>query len=217
MPERDHPKGPPPSAFPGPGLAGVLQRAAEGAIAEPLSLDAFLEAHAGRAFRIALGITRSPSRAEAALRAAFLPLVAGGATAGEPLARWLCRAVTREALRRTGPIPLRPPGAGARRRSAPPRGSGTPREPADWSRAADLLRVGRAAVERAVDRLPGRERAALVLVDGEGLPVELLAKALAEPPAAARRRLHRARLAVREAIGAQLAAGRLAHPPGDRA
>ncbi len=75
---------------------------------------------------------------------------------------------------------------------------------AEWARrlSADAPET-RARVRRALARLPADHRAALLLRDVERLPETDVAAILGIPPAAARVRVHRARLAVRGMLAAE--------------
>jgi RNA polymerase sigma-70 factor (ECF subfamily) len=73
----------------------------------------------------------------------------------------------------------------------------------DWSQTPEeelLSREGRAALNRAIDALPPRYRAVLVLRDVEGLSNQETSTALAEPIGAVKSCLHRARMALREQL-----------------
>jgi RNA polymerase sigma-70 factor (ECF subfamily) len=75
--------------------------------------------------------------------------------------------------------------------------------PSDWSRRADEKALDAelgAAIERATDRLPQAYREVFLLKDVEGLSYEQIAEMLGDSVAAIKSRLHRARLALREAI-----------------
>jgi RNA polymerase sigma-70 factor (ECF subfamily) len=65
----------------------------------------------------------------------------------------------------------------------------------------------RAALERAVRALPPKYRAPLILRDIEGLSTQQAAEIMDLPEAAFKSRLHRARLAVRDAVGDYLVGG----------
>ncbi len=72
---------------------------------------------------------------------------------------------------------------------------------ADWSPTPEeelLSREGRAALTRAIEALPDRYRAVLVLRDVDGLSNEEASEVLGESVASVKSRLHRARMALRE-------------------
>lgn len=78
-------------------------------------------------------------------------------------------------------------------------------------RAAERREL-REALERAIAALPPAQREVLVLRDVEGLPGEAVARTLGLELRAMKSRLHRARLAVREALAPHVTPG--APPPG---
>jgi hypothetical protein len=83
----------------------------------------------------------------------------------------------------------------------------------DWSRFPREYLHGPGAVvalNRALDTLSARDRAAL-LVDTEGLALRDVARGLREPVVRVRRRLHRARMIVREELTAYFAAATTPH------
>ena len=83
----------------------------------------------------------------------------------------------------------------------------------DWSRfPREYLRGpgAVAALNSALDSLSARDRAAL-LVDTEGLALRDVARGLQEPVVRVRRRLHRARMIVREELTAYFAAATTPH------
>jgi len=74
---------------------------------------------------------------------------------------------------------------------------------ADWSRRPDeelLSREARAVIDRTLGRLPAHYRAILVLRDIEGVSNEEAARLLGETVASVKSKLHRARMALREAL-----------------
>jgi DNA-directed RNA polymerase specialized sigma24 family protein len=83
----------------------------------------------------------------------------------------------------------------------------------DWSQLPPEYLRGPgavAALNRALDTLSPRDRAAL-LVDIEGLALRDVARGLDEPLVRVRRRLHRARMIVREELTAYFAAATTPH------
>jgi len=84
-------------------------------------------------------------------------------------------------------------------------------EPADWRQAPEPSAARRelqAALEEAIASLAPDYRAPLVLRDVEGLSTTEAAEAMGLGEAAFKSRLHRARLAVREAVDGYLGEGR---------
>ena len=83
----------------------------------------------------------------------------------------------------------------------------------DWARFPREYLEGPgtiAEIHRAIDALTPRDRAAL-LVDSEGLALADLAEGLGEPVARVRRRLHRARMLIRERLTRYFAAATTPH------
>jgi RNA polymerase sigma-70 factor (ECF subfamily) len=77
-----------------------------------------------------------------------------------------------------------------------------------WADSADELasrRETRELVRRCMDRLPCVHRTVLILRDIEGLDTDETARCLDVLPGAVKTRLHRARMALREMIEAELA------------
>jgi len=83
----------------------------------------------------------------------------------------------------------------------------------DWSRLPEAYLSSPGASEvlrRALDALPARHRAT-VLIDAEGVAPADVAASLGEPPEHVRRRLHQARMAVRERLTEYFAAATARH------
>ncbi len=83
----------------------------------------------------------------------------------------------------------------------------------DWARFPREYLEGPgtiAEIHRAIDALTPRDRAAL-LVDSEGLALADVAEGLGEPVAQVRRRLHRARMLIRERLTRYFAAATTPH------
>jgi RNA polymerase sigma-70 factor (ECF subfamily) len=170
------------------------------------ALEALLECHASTIYRVAHGITRSQAGAEAVLGEVLIGVARGGDAPGRPgaLRPWIyratvaaararCRSREGEALERWLPR-FRADGHREGHRAA---------LLADWSGRTDgdlLARGGRAALERVLGELPPLERSALLLRDVEGLSLDDTIAALDEPAGAVRAALHRARMALREAL-----------------
>lgn len=173
------------------------------------ALEALMDRHAGRVYRVALGITRSVADAEEVVQDVFLTLFAkidafqGRAAIGS----WLYRVATNAALikrrgkRREVEVSLedhlpvfREDGHREGERSF---------LLADWSAnpEQDLLsEETRALLRRAIETLPDHYRAVLILRDVEELSNEDAAEALGESVATIKSRLHRARMALREQL-----------------
>jgi RNA polymerase sigma-70 factor (ECF subfamily) len=173
------------------------------------ALEPLMDRHAGRLFRVAFGITRNSCDAEEVVQDAFVTLVRkldtfeGRAAIGT----WLYRVVTNRALIK---------GRGKRgamevllEDSLPRFLEDGHREGdrtfllADWSQnPEDSLAAAetRAALERALDRLPADYRAVVLLRDVEELSNEEAAELLHVSVGAVKSRLHRARMALREQV-----------------
>lgn len=156
--------------------------------------DAFrilVERHRGRAYGLALRITRSATDAEDAAQEAFvrawlaLPRFRGEASFGT----WLHRIVARRALDRS---------IEARRREARETSLEAARELADEAGGErDTLLARR--LERLMDRLSAPQRAVVALFYQEDQSVEHIADALGIPENTVKTHLSRARAALREA------------------
>jgi RNA polymerase sigma-70 factor, ECF subfamily len=174
---------------------------------DPGALEILMERHAGRVFRVALGITRNEADAEEVVQDVFLSLYekVGGFEERAALGTWLYRVTTNAALlRRRGKrlelevsledqLPtFLDDGHRAGERSF---------LLADWSAGAEeglLSGETHARVRRAIDMLPAHYRAVVLLRDIEELSNEETAEILGEPVSSVKSRLHRARMALRE-------------------
>ena len=184
-------------------------RAGDAAALEPL-----MERHAARVHRLAYGITRNEADAEEVVQDVFLTLFRKVHTfeARAALGTWIYRVTTNAALmKRRGKraevevsledsLPrFLPDGHRAGDRSF---------LLADWSNTPEeelLSREAGALLRRAIDDLPARHRAVLLLRDVEGLSNEEAADALGESVPSVKSRLHRARMALRERLTRSLA------------
>jgi RNA polymerase sigma-70 factor (ECF subfamily) len=186
--------------------AGLLQRLRNH---DTGALEALMEEHAGRLYRVAFGITRNPADAEEVVQDVFLTLFnkidsfEGRAALGS----WLYRVATNTALikcrgkRAQVEVKIEDylptflgDGHRAGERSL---------LLADWSQdpEEELLSIEtRTILERAIQALPEHYRAVLILRDVEELSNEQIAETLGEPLPAVKSRLHRARMALREQL-----------------
>jgi len=173
------------------------------------ALERLMERHAARAYRVAFGITRNSADAEEVVQDAFLALYqkADAFEGRAALSTWLYRVVTNAALmKRRGrrhevevSLEAQLPRFGEDGSRAGDMSVLT----ADWSQnpEADLLsRETREMLSRAIDALPDAYQTVLVLRDVEGLSNEEVAEIVGESVAAVKSRLHRARMALREAL-----------------
>jgi RNA polymerase sigma-70 factor (ECF subfamily) len=172
---------------------------------EPEAAEQLIERYGDRLYRLAARITGLPAAAEAAV-ADSLRFAAenadrfrGTANFGKCLARIAAKAAYEIASRRQSRKELvlddvLPPLDDEGRHFEPME---------DWTASADALndrgRLGEALAE-ALDVLPADYRTALVLRDIEGWPVEDVASTLGVSIAAARTRVHHARLFVRQRL-----------------
>lgn len=161
------------------------------------AFEELVRRHADRLYAVVLRFVADADEAEEVTQEAFLRAwrSIGRFEGRSQFFTWLYRIGINEAKRR------------AERR--PPAGvvssiEDTPTDdPPDWSEAPELRAEQadvRAALERAVRSLPLDYRAPLVLRDVEGLSTREAAAAMGLREAAFKSRLHRARLAVRQAL-----------------
>jgi RNA polymerase sigma-70 factor (ECF subfamily) len=178
------------------------------------ALETLMERYSARVYRLAYAITRSAGDAEEVVQDVFLQVFrrVGGFQGRAAVGTWLYRITTNRALnKRRGKrlevetsldewLPAyRPDGHREGDRSF---------LLADWSHTPErALLTGeiRAELERALDGLPERYRAVLVLRDVEGLTSEETAAALDESVPAVKSCLHRARMILRERLTRRLA------------
>ncbi|NUU21209.1 MAG: RNA polymerase sigma factor [Streptomycetaceae bacterium] len=147
--------------------------------------------------RFADALCASPQDAEDAAQEALIILYRkiGMLRATGALASWMFRIVRNECLRRTRGVLRTPP-------YDPPPAQTPGGEPALESVENDVLR--RLEVERvaaAIAQLPEDLRRVLVMRDVQGYPGRTVARALGLSTAAMKSRLHRARAALRKALG----------------
>jgi RNA polymerase sigma-70 factor (ECF subfamily) len=181
------------------------------------ALSLLMDRHAPRVYRLAHGITRNEADAEEVVQDVFLTLVRKihGFEGRSALGTWLYRVTANAALiKRRGKraemeVSLEeylpkfiPDGHRAGDRTY---------LLADWSNTPEeelLSRETRAILQRAIDGLPDRYRALLVLRDVEDLSNEEAAEALGESVPSVKSRLHRARMALREQLTRSFTTGR---------
>lgn len=184
----------------------LLARARQG---DGAALEALMSEYAARMYRLAFGITRNPADAEEVVQDVFLTIVRKGQSfeGRAALGSWIYRVTTNAALNKR---------RGKRREVETSLEECLPTYKADGHRAGDrtfvladwsqdpeatlLSNETRRQVNRAIDTLPERYRAVLVLRDVEELSNEEMADALGESVASVKSRLHRARMALREQL-----------------
>lgn len=169
-----------------------------------------VEAHAGRVYRLALRMMGNEADAEDVLQETFLSAFRSidRFESRSSLSTWLYRIASNAALMRL-------------RRKEPEKvsvdepvelddGETIPRQLFDFCclPEEDLMREeARAEMARAIDELPATLRSVFVLRDIEGLSTEETAQALDLSISAVKSRLMRARLKLRERLGAYFAHG----------
>src|SRR5258705_12989586 len=183
-------------------------------VGDTMAIEALMERHASRVFRVAGDITRTEADAEEVVQDVFLTIARKidhfeGRAA---LSTWIYRVTTNAALlKRRGKraqlevsleehLPtFKDDGHRERDRSY---------LLADWSQTpeAELLDgEARVVLARAIDQLPDAYRPELILRDVEELTSEEAAQILGESVASVKSRLHRARMALREQLTRHLA------------
>ncbi|HSB71080.1 MAG TPA: sigma-70 family RNA polymerase sigma factor [Candidatus Methylomirabilis sp.] len=185
------------------------------------ALEALMDRHAGRLYRLAHGITRNEADAQEVVQDAFLAAFRKIHTfqSRAALGSWLYRIATNAALVKVRgrhcdrEVPLE-----GRLPEFLPDGhrAGDPAYlNADWSQTPEeelLSQETRAILNRAIEGLPDQYRAVLVLRDIEGLSNEEVAEAVGDTLAAVKSRLHRARMALREELTRHLGSRREGAP-----
>jgi RNA polymerase sigma-70 factor (ECF subfamily) len=161
-----------------------------------LAFDALVRIHADRLYAVVLPLSAGPHEAEEVTQEAFFRAwrAIGRFDGRSQLFTWLYRIGVNEAKRRAqrGERTLRTVSL-EESPSEPPDLSGAPEPGAERGALRDAL-------ERAVRALPLDYRAPLVLRDIEGLSTQDAAEILGVSEAALKSRLHRARVAVRDAL-----------------
>jgi len=176
------------------------------------AFEVLVRRHQRLVFRIAGGFLRNRADVEEVAQEAFVRAYGAltGFRPGAPFGPWIARIATRasyDRLRRrrrgaeVGWEDLSPAERGAAEELA------GGRDPEDAAAARDLA-------ERALARLPAKDRQALILADAQGFTAGEVAQAMGCSALAVRLRLHRARRAMRRAAEALLAGPR-AGAPGD--
>ena len=178
------------------------------------ALEELMERYAARVYRLAHGITRNEADAEEVVQDVFLTLFRKihSFEGRAAFASWIYRVTTNTALiKRRGKrgeveVSLEeylpkfiPDGHRAGDRAY---------LLADWSKTPEeelLSGETRVVLQQAIDALPDRYRAVLVLRDLEGLSNEEAAEALGDSVPSVKSRLHRARMTLRERLTRSLA------------
>ena len=191
--------------------AGLVERLRGG---DAAALEALMREYAPRVYRLAVGITRNQGDAEEVVQDVFLTVATkcGTFEGRAALGSWIYRITTNAALnKRRG---KRHEVETSLEEHLPAFLADGHREGdcsyllADWSQNPErelLSGETRRALERALDGLPERYRAVLVLRDVEELSNDDVAAMLGESVASVKSRLHRARQALREELTRSLA------------
>jgi RNA polymerase sigma-70 factor (ECF subfamily) len=181
----------------------LLERAQEGDVS---AFEALVDAHRDRVYGLALRMTRSEADAAEITQDTFLSAYQhlkdfrGDAAFGS----WVHRIAANHALMR---LRHRRVAQAAEQEIQGPefteRGSLAEYPQSDWSRDAEEKALDAelgTAIQQATDQLPQGYREVFLLKDVDGLSYEQIAEATGDSIPAIKSRLHRARLALREAI-----------------
>ncbi len=157
--------------------------------------------HEHRVYTLALRMLHNPADAEDALQETFISVLHGlkNFRGESTFATWLYRIAYNATLMRL----RKPPAAASLDAVIENDESAMPRELADWSHgpeAALLNKETREAMDTAVATLPETLRSVFLLRDVDGLSTEEVATVLNISTNAAKVRLHRARLALRDKL-----------------
>jgi RNA polymerase sigma-70 factor (ECF subfamily) len=183
--------------------AELLARAQKG---DMPALEALVEMHRDKVYGLALRMTRSDADASEITQETFLSAYQHmGVFRGEAaFGSWVHRIAANHALMR---LRHRSVVQAAEQELKGPefneRGSLAEYPATDWSRRADEKVLDdelRVAIQQATDQLPEGHREVFLLKDVEGLSYEQIAEITGDSVPAIKSRLHRARLALREAI-----------------
>jgi len=175
---------------------------------EPEAVSALFEANADRIYRLALGMLRDPAAAEDIVQGTFLTALThldrfeGRSSLGTWLYRVAYNACIDRLRRRTDePLPPDEPDGEFENGGPLP----MPKSIIDWAATPERWQADREVseeIERAMAELPQSLRVVFLLRDMEGLSTEETAEALGLSEGAAKVRLHRARLVMRERLSA---------------
>ncbi|MFI1100760.1 RNA polymerase sigma factor [Streptomyces melanogenes] len=169
------------------------------------ALTALVDGSYPHVHRFAHTLCSTPQDAEDAAQEALIILYRkiGMLRASGALASWMFRIVRNECLRRSRALLRRGPAEESDQLGTSGRGDAF----GGATRSAEedvLLRLEAERVAAAVAALPDDQRQVLVMRDIQGLPGRTVADRLGLSNAAMKSRLHRARSAVREALGGAL-------------
>jgi RNA polymerase sigma-70 factor (ECF subfamily) len=189
----------------------LVGRASRG---DAAALEELMAQHSGHVYRVAYGITRDHADAEEVTQDVFLSIIrkADEFEGRSTFSTWIYRVATNAALNKR---------RGKRREIEVPLEEYLPAFTddghrsgdrsyllADWSENpehAALSGETRRVLDQALDTLPPRYRAVIILRDVEELSNEQAAEIMGESVAALKARLHRARMSLREQLTRQFA------------
>jgi RNA polymerase sigma-70 factor (ECF subfamily) len=178
------------------------------------ALETLMRQYGNTVYRLAHGITRSAADAEEVTQDVFLTVLRKGASfeGRAALGSWIYRVTANAALnKRRGKarqLETFLEDALPQYRDDGHRDGDRTFLLADWSASPEhtlLSGEARAVLAAAIDALPDRYRAVLVLRDVEELSNEQVAEMIGESVASVKSRLHRARMALRELLTRHLA------------
>jgi RNA polymerase sigma-70 factor (ECF subfamily) len=157
--------------------------------------------NADRLYRLALGVLRRPDAAEDVVQTAFLRLLNKPESfdGRSKLSTWLYRVVYNASIDRLRAEKPTVPIEDENEDGAIP----YPQDWTPWGHAPDERverQEVRALLDAAIDALPASQRAVVTLRDVNGLSTEEAAAALGVTEGAVKLRLHRARIALRNAL-----------------
>lgn len=171
------------------------------------ALEALIERHQARVYRFGMKMCRDPEDASDVLQDTMLALARGvrDLRGGASLSTWLYAVARSHCIKKRRRSVFAP----EPERSLDDDDAGEAAALADPSRAPDEEVAGREverALERAIASLDPMYREVLILRDAEGLTAPEVAEVLGVSAQAVKSRLHRARVAVRDAVAPLLGA-----------
>jgi RNA polymerase sigma-70 factor, ECF subfamily len=173
------------------------------------ALEVLMTQYSARVYRLAYGITRDPADAEEVVQDVFLSICRKGESfeGRSALGSWIYRMTANVALnKRRGKrqeVETSLEGDFLKYLEDSHRAGARAYVLADWSQNPEtdlLLGETRAILDRAIDGLPERYRAVVILRDVEELSNDEVAEMIGESVASVKSRLHRARMALRETL-----------------
>lgn len=185
----------------------LVRRSLDG---HPAAFTELVHRYTGRVYGVAMGMLRDPVEAEDIVQETFLAAWRKLDTfhLDASFRAWLLRIATNACLMKLRTRRRRPEVSLEQRRPGFAEDGHHERAVVDWSPLADVSLGDAELGERiraAVDDLPDKHRAVILLADYEHLSMLEIADALDLTVSNVKTRLHRARLAVREALDVYLA------------